>query len=166
MNSKEYILEILTDLCRAKIDFVVCGGVAAVLHGVERLTMDIDISLNFERANAQKFLDVMNDLNMQPRAPIPPDSLLDEEIRELLIEQKNALVFTFIDVDNPFKQIDVFLNDINGLLVQTSENYKLSENETLKVVDVQTLIKMKEQVKPIRDKDQRDIMELKRLINE
>ena len=28
------------------------------------------------------------------------------------------------------------------------------------------IFKMKEEVKPIRDKDQRDILELKRLINE
>ncbi|MDD7985714.1 hypothetical protein PQO01_12205 [Lentisphaera marina] len=166
MNSKEYILEILTGLCRAKIDFVVCGGVAAVLHGVERLTMDIDIALNFDRANVQKFLGIMNDLSMQPRAPISPESLLNHEIRELLIKEKNAVVFTFIDIDNPFKQIDVFLEDLYDCLIETSDEYEITANEVLKVVDIRALIKMKEEVKPVRDKDQRDILELKRLINE
>ncbi|EDM25213.1 hypothetical protein LNTAR_03254 [Lentisphaera araneosa HTCC2155] len=166
MNSKEYILEILTDLCQAKIDFVLCGGVAAVLHGVERLTMDIDIAINFDRSNVQKFLGVMKDLSMQSRAPIPPDSLLDHEIRQLLINEKNAIVFTFIDVNNPFKQIDIFLEDLYGRLIDSSDEFDITANETLKVVDVKALIKMKEEVKPIRDKDQRDIIELKRLINE
>ena len=60
----------------------------------------------------------------------------------------------------------MFLEDLYDCLIETSDEYEITANEILKVVDIRALIKMKEEVKPIRDKDQRDILELKRLINE
>ncbi len=39
---------ILSELKMQNVRFIVCGGVAAVLHGVERMTMDIDISLDLD----------------------------------------------------------------------------------------------------------------------
>jgi len=36
--------EFLTVLSRERVKFIVCGGVAAVLHGVERVTMDLDLN--------------------------------------------------------------------------------------------------------------------------
>ena len=54
-----------------------CGGVAAVLHGVERMTMDIDLSLDLDRSNLEKFISVMKNMNLKPRVPVPPESILD-----------------------------------------------------------------------------------------
>lgn len=33
---------LLAALAEAGVEFVVCGGVAVVLHGVERVTMDLE----------------------------------------------------------------------------------------------------------------------------
>ena len=108
----------------------------------------------------------MSNLHMQPRAPIPAESLLDFEIRDLLIKEKNALVFTFVDIDKPFKQIDVFLEDKYPLLSQSVDEYELSDKHSLRVINIPALIKMKEEVDPIRDKDQRDIIALRNLGND
>ena len=103
-NSREYLLEIIKDLIDRKVMFIVCGGVAAVLHGVERLTIDLDLSLSMSRDNLENFLSVMKKENMIPRAPIPAESILDKEIVQAIVEQKGAVVFTFIDPKNPFKR--------------------------------------------------------------
>lgn len=43
MASQPDIAGLIVDLAKAGVEFVVCGGVACVLHGVERVTMDLDI---------------------------------------------------------------------------------------------------------------------------
>ena len=46
-----YLREILENLVEQDVKFIICGGVAAVLHGVERMTIDLDISLDLERTD-------------------------------------------------------------------------------------------------------------------
>ena len=106
-----HLEEILIELKNHNVRFIVCGGVAAVLHGVERMTMHIDISLDLDSTNLENFLHVMKKLSLKPRVPIQPESILDPEKRKKMIEEKNALVFTFIDPDKPFRQIDMFLEE-------------------------------------------------------
>src|SRR5438067_10805485 len=50
-----HINEILFALTDAEVEFVVGGGVAAVLHAVERVTLDIDLALDMDPANVEKF---------------------------------------------------------------------------------------------------------------
>ena len=81
--------------------------------------------------------------------------------------KKNAIVFTFIDVDNPFKQIDVFLTDEMEYhnIISGSESLSIEADFQVNIASIDQLIEMKLAVKPIRDKDQRDIAELQRLKN-
>jgi hypothetical protein len=129
--------------------------------------MDIDISLSFEEDNVKKFLNAMVDMGMTPRAPIPAESILDSEIRKALVDKKNAIVFTFIDVDNPFKQIDVFLTDEMEYhnIILGSESLSIEADFQVNIASIDQLIEMKLAVRPVRDKDQRDIAELRRLKN-
>ena len=61
------------------VDFVVAGGVAMVLHGVERMTLDLDIAVSLESANLHRFLHAMEQLALVPRAPVPASIILDPE---------------------------------------------------------------------------------------
>jgi len=45
---------IFTELTTAGIDFVVVGGVAVNLHGIPRMTYDIDLMILFEEENITK----------------------------------------------------------------------------------------------------------------
>ena len=59
--------EILKSLADAQVEFIVGGGVACVLHGVERLTMDVDVAVHMQPVNLEKFVDVMSALGLKPR---------------------------------------------------------------------------------------------------
>ena len=83
-----HINEILFALTDAGVEFVVGGGVAAVLHGVERVTLDIDLALDMEPANVEKFLQVMHQLGLQPRVPVPARDLMSREAVERMIAEK------------------------------------------------------------------------------
>ncbi len=165
-NKKPHLIELLTRLLDKNVEFIICGGLASVYHGVERMTMDLDISLNFEKQNVQRFIDAMKTLKMKPRVPERPESLLDKERIEFFIKEKNALVFTFIDPDIPFKQIDVFLTKENSYQSIISDTIEIKiMNKTTRIVSIKKLIEMKESIEPIREKDKFDIVELKKRLS-
>ena len=160
-----HLKEILTSLSRGGVKFVVCGGVAVVLHGVERLTMDVDLSVSMDYKNLALLLDIIKELGMVPRVPIPAESILDPEKRKIMTDVKNALVFTFIDINNPYRQIDIFLgrDTLYAELIKDAVIINFS-GEKIPVVSIQDLIKMKKQINPLREKDKSDIRELQLLI--
>ena len=57
-----YYQEVFSALAEKKIRYVVVGGVALVLHGVVRLTADLDLMVALDYANLGKFLAVMAEL--------------------------------------------------------------------------------------------------------
>jgi hypothetical protein len=64
---------LLGRLARAKVDFVVIGGVAVIAHGYERNTKDLDICYATDRANLEVLGDQLVDLGARLRG-------IDEEI--------------------------------------------------------------------------------------
>jgi hypothetical protein len=99
------VLRVLTEF---GVDFVVCGGVACIMHGVNRTTAAIDRALAMNDDNLRRFINAVRTLGMQPRIPEPLDALLDARKRSEWIEKKNALVYTVVSAHHP-RQIDVFL---------------------------------------------------------
>lgn len=159
--------DLLCSLAAADVRFVVAGGVAVVLQGVERMTVDIDVALDMDPANVRKFVDVMQAQGLQPRVPVPADFIADPENVRRMVEEKNALVFTYIDPANPLKHIDVFLTQDASYarLVGDADSVPL-RGHTIRVASKPTLIAMKQAVEPQRAKDAHDIAELRRLIAE
>lgn len=68
---------ILRELTARGVDFVVIGGIAAVLHGSARLTYDLDICFATDHPNLDALGDVLIGLNARLRdaedAPFIPD---------------------------------------------------------------------------------------------
>lgn len=167
-EQKNSLLEIVNVLNANGVDYIIAGGVAVVLQGVERLTMDLDTAVSLKKENVEKFLLAMKELELQPRLPVPADSLLDSEKIRIMCEEKNALVFTFIDPKKPYRQVDFFL-----LKELSYESLKADYEEMdldgikVKVLTKKKLVELKLRVDPMRDKDMSDIKELqKRILNE
>lgn len=151
----------LVSFTEAEVKFIICGGVAAVLHGVERMTLDLDISIDMKQENIKRFINVLKDTQLEPRVPIPSETLLDPEKINTLIKEKNARVFTFTDPEKPWKQVDIFLTE------DYSYNRLLSDSVTIEiggypmlVISKEKLIAMKRGITPLRSKDALDINEL------
>lgn len=73
---------LLRVLCEGGLDFVVIGGVAAVLHGSSRVTVDLDVCTSFDDANLQRLVQVL--APYEPMHASRPDlSLLDESPERL-----------------------------------------------------------------------------------
>jgi hypothetical protein len=159
-----YIQDLLEDLARAGVEFIVAGGVAVVLHGVSRATMDIDAAISFHPTNIRKFLDIMLKQNMKPRAPVPAEILLDSIERKKMIIEKGALVFTFIDNEKPYKQLDIFLTEDLSYekLKSYCDIFEIGSSK-IKVLSIKKLLELKKAINPARSKDLYDIAELSKI---
>jgi hypothetical protein len=155
--------EILSGLTRAKVEFIIGGGVACVLHGVERVTMDVDLAVLMDPSNLRAFLAVMEGLGLRPRVPVPPESLLDPAEIRRFTEDKHALVFTFLDPDVPVRQVDIFLRpDLSyEALLPDSEWIDMS-GFSVRALTMRKLLSIKLGIVPARAKDAVDIEFLRR----
>lgn len=164
---ESHLTEILIALAKNRVQFIVAGGVAAVLHGVERVTMDLDIAICFTDESVDGFINALKDLHMKPRVPVDPSILKDPDARRQIVEQKHAVVISFVDPDDPVKYIDVFLRDNLSYdrLVGHTVDVSIS-GYNVRVVSAEKLIEIKQAVHPLRDKDRFDINQLTKLLNE
>jgi hypothetical protein len=159
-----HLLQILSTLTEFKVKFIVCGGVAVVLHGVERMTVDLDIALDFSQTNVKRFIRAVNKLGLMPRVPVPPDALFRASQREALIKEKGAVVFSFLDPDNPFRMIDVLLaKDKSYKTLCAESEIKRIGGQGIRIASKKQIIAMKKMVRPLREKDRFDIKALQAL---
>jgi len=68
MSQESHLVEILCTLSDHHVDFVVAGGVAMVLHGVERTTLDLDVAVSLEPENLRRFLEAIASLRLVPKS--------------------------------------------------------------------------------------------------
>jgi len=106
-----YYENVFRTLHKNNIQYAVAGGVALVLHGVVRFTADLDLIVDLERENLQRFIDAMKELGYGPRLPVNADELFDPAKRELWKREKNMEVFSFFDPAQPMTLIDVFIEE-------------------------------------------------------
>ena len=161
---ESHLVEILSVLADQHVQFIVAGGIAMVLHGVERMTLDLDIAVSLDQENLHRFLSALRQLKLVPRAPLPAETILDREQIQRVIREKNALVFTFWSPCEPYKQVDMFLTRENSFddLVSGAHTLTIWGRRIL-VASRQKLIEMKSRVQPLREKDIIDILELRRI---
>ena len=100
------LFKVLND---ASVQYVVVGGLATVLHGYARLTADIDLVINLEQHEAEKAIRAILAAGLKPRLPVDPMQFTDKLTREGWINDKNMLVFSFYQPDNPLIILDVLL---------------------------------------------------------
>lgn len=150
--------EILQALAAAEVDFIVGGGVACVLHGVERVTMDVDLAVSMRPDNLGRFIAVMARLGLRPRVPVAPAALLDPAVVRLMVEEKNALVFSFVDPDRPVRHVNIFLTaDLAYESLLPDSEWVALDGCRIRIVSRHRLLAIKLAIRPPRVKDAQDI---------
>lgn len=156
-----HLLDILLALSKADVKYVVVGGVAVVLHGVERMTLDLDLVVEMTRENVQRLIDVFYAIQLTPRVPEKPEVLLEPEAVRRMRDEKNAMVFSFWDINNPFRQVDIFITPAPSYSDVFSDSKKVDVKGTaVYLASPDRLIEMKRNVNPMRPKDISDVSEL------
>jgi hypothetical protein len=150
--------KILRELVAGGVDFILGGGVACVLHGVERVTMDVDVAIHMDSANWGRLIGVMNQMGLLPRAPVRPETLIDPKVRQTMVEEKQALVFTFVHPDDPSLQLDVFLRpELSYEVLKSHAQWLELGDMRLRILSPTKLLELKKGIRPQRSKDLLDI---------
>jgi len=161
MAHHETILNALSD---GGVEFIVGGGMACILQGIERLTMDVDVAVMMQEKNWERLVKVTENLGLIPRVPLNPRSLIDPAVRRVVLDEKKAIVFTFLHPDRPSLQLDVFLRPdlAYEVLLQDAEWMNL-EGRKIQVLNRQKLLALKKGIQPPRPKDLLDIAALEEM---
>jgi len=162
-----YLEEILRALTSRGVRFVVAGGVAVVLHGIERTTMDLDIALDLSPENVRRFREAADALGLRPLVPVPIEALSNPELVRMMVEEKHAIVFMLADPRMPLRKIDVFLTEQLGYESLAADSIPVEiPGIPLRIVSLERLLALKRSVNPPRDKDLFDIRAIERLLRE
>jgi len=154
--------DILREFELQQVRYVVVGGVAVNLYGYARLTVDLDVMIDLAEENLFKVVSIMDRLGYKPRVPVKPGEIISPAKRNEWIEQKGAVVFTFVHLDRPYRHLDIFLNNP----IDFEKAYSRSKifqvgNVKIRVASIEDLIAMKQVSK--RPRDLEDIGQLQKL---
>ncbi len=101
-------LRVFTALNAAHVRYVVVGGVAVVLQGHVRMTVDLDLVVDLAVEPALAVLDLLAELGFRPRLPVDPHDFADPVIRSQWVAERNLQVFSLYHPDDPLSEIDLF----------------------------------------------------------
>lgn len=105
------LLPVIRALRDADVSFVVVGGVAVVLQGHPRSTVDLDLVIDLEVGNAGRAMEVLTGLGLTPRVPVDASDFADPAVRTDWVEHRNLTVFSLHDPDDPRREVDVFAQE-------------------------------------------------------
>lgn len=103
------ISDVLQALSKANVRFVVVGGVAAVMQGVERVTYDLDLVIELTRESCDKAIDQLLAIGYRAKIPADPHGFSDDATRESWIRDKGMMVFSLWDTTQRRAQVDIFV---------------------------------------------------------
>ena len=156
-------LPLFNALNDARVQYVVVGGLATVLHGYARMTADVDLVINLEPAEAEKAVNALLRLGLKPRLPVDPMQFANAETRAVWIKEKHMLVFSFYDPANPLRIVDLFVHEPIPFKDLSQRAVTMNIDGTpVPVCDIADLIELKRRAARPRDID--DIAHLQELL--
>ncbi|MBI4007026.1 MAG: hypothetical protein HY354_00845 [Planctomycetes bacterium] len=106
-----YYEDVFLKLNDRKVHYVVVGGVALVLHGVVRLTADLDLMVEMTQENLTKFISALKELGYRPKPPVQAEEFIDPANRKRWKDEKGMQVFSFYHPQMKNRLIDVFVDE-------------------------------------------------------
>jgi hypothetical protein len=134
-------------LTRHEVEFVIVGGVAAALHGVVMMTLDLDLVYARTERNVERLVAALHELGAYYREypdwrPVPDIKLLSGRGHHLLETCEGSVdVLAFVTGDREF-----------DALLPESDEILLDSGYPVRVVSLEMLIRLKEEMG--RDRDQ------------
>jgi hypothetical protein len=156
--------EVFRALNKAKVNYAVCGGLAVILYGYARLTLDLDLILDLSKNNLDKLFDVLIKLNYRAKMPIEREEFIQKQELKKLEQEKNMKVVSFYNLEDPMKVIDIGVNLPHITEILKRKKYIKLKNIKVPIISIGDLIKMKEDLG--RPRDSIDVENLKKIKKE
>ncbi len=150
-------------LDEAGVRYVVVGGLAVVLHGHARMTVDVDLVVDLDEDQARRTIDALVGIGLCPRVPVNPSDFADRSVRERWIRERGMQVFSMHDPSNPLRAVDLFVDHPIPFeeLWSRANEFELQET-SVRVASIPDLIHMKRLAG--RPQDRTDIEQLESIL--
>lgn len=154
--------KVFTALNKAKIEYLIVGGVAVNLHGYTRFTGDIDILLTLSPDNLTKMDNTMKKMGYVERLPITIHGLSDPKKLKKYLKDKNMKAFTYISNKQLALDVDIITEEsLDFAGFNKKKKVVHVWNLDLPVIGIDDLIGMKK--KAGRNEDKFDVEALLKL---
>ena len=153
-------------LNQANIHYLVAGGIAVNIHGYQRMTADLDLVIQLNSSNIINAMNCLNELGYQPLVPVTATDFADPEKRKNWIETKHMQVLSLQSQQYPETTIDIFVTEPFNFddAYKSATIADLAPNINFRLVNIPTLIKMKQEAGRAKDLD--DIEHLQMILRE
>ncbi len=161
----ELFKRLFDSLNKGGVEYLVCGGIAVNLYGIERATADIDIALRLDEENLRAFVKVAGLLGLKPKIPVKAEEIIEEEKRKTWVREKAMTVFGLYAEEHPFFLLDVFIEDQFDFKSVYPKRHEIRlDDVVIPLAPIDVLIEMKEKTR--RPQDRADVFYLKKIMEE
>jgi len=139
-----FYVDLFSTLACHKVDYLLIGGLAVSLHGVERATMDVDITVAMNPDNLAALIEAAKELKLTPVLPVPLDSLRDLDLLSQWHKERNLEAFALRTPDLAGVTVEVLLFppvEFAGM-ASRAEVLKVAHTD-IQVVSIDDLIALK-----------------------
>ncbi len=157
-----FIEELVGAFERHGVGYALVGGVAVNLHGVPRMTYDIDVVVRTDEPSLRAAAKALGELGLRCRVPIALPSLASAAERARLEAEKNLVAVTFTDPVDPLREVDILIApsiDPDGIVGRSVA--RSAGSFSVAVASVEDLLRMKRSAG--RPQDLADVAHLERL---
>lgn len=146
------IERVLVALGKARVEYLVVGGVAVVMHGHLRTTRDLDLVVRLQPDNVRRAVDVLTGIGLRPRPPVPAQAFADPVQRDSWITTKNMVVFSMWDPSDPAFEVDLFVREPFDFEAAYQRRFEVSVGATTAtIVALEDLLALKREAGRTQD---------------
>jgi len=158
-------VDIARKLNEASVRYVVVGGVAVNMHGVPRMTYDLDLLVDMEDGNLRTLLGILDGWGFRPRVPVNALDLADGRKRTEWIREKGMKAFNLVNEQWALSEIDLVIDSpITYEEARANAVTVTVDGVGMPIVSIDDLIAMKDGTG--RDQDLADIRYLRKVRGE
>lgn len=146
------ILSLLKAFHEHEVEYILVGGIAVILHGVPRVTEDIDIFLRPDSKNLQRFRNALHTVFKDKSI----EEITDKELKQYAVVRYGTPENYYIDIIYRIGEAFQY-DDLNYEIIK-------SQGIPIRVATIETLIKLKQNT--IREIDKADVILLSEILKE
>jgi hypothetical protein len=105
-----FVHDLLIRLSQSRIPYCVVGGVAVNLHGVPRMTYDVDVVVVPDASALAALQALLEGMGLRSRVPVKLVDFTDPAYREQMLHERNLMAVTFTSPSDPLQEVDVLVS--------------------------------------------------------
>ena len=160
-----FYLDLFKALQEYDINYLLVGGLAINLHGVPRMTMDVDLVIALDADNISKLETCSQSLGLRPSVPVKLADLAIASKREALFKEKHLIALSLIGEKPATPTVDIVIH--HPLDFKKAYQNKIERDVSgtrVMLASIEDMITLKKAAG--RAQDLADIMHLERFLNE